>query len=72
MGLPARLKKCVELEAYGQAVKYFTITTGILSQYNHLPSFKSIHSECEKIIQDMRDKLRVKISDPKVRKGAVR
>eukprot|EP00026_Physarum_polycephalum_P003086 Phypoly_transcript_03095.p1 GENE.Phypoly_transcript_03095~~Phypoly_transcript_03095.p1 ORF type:complete len:841 (+),score=168.35 Phypoly_transcript_03095:323-2524(+) len=71
VGLPARLRKCIELEAYGQAVKYFTITTGILSQYNHLPSFKSIHSECEKIIQEMREKLRVKISDPKTQPSEV-
>eukprot|EP01111_Echinosteliopsis_oligospora_P015116 TRINITY_DN5868_c0_g1_i1.p1 TRINITY_DN5868_c0_g1~~TRINITY_DN5868_c0_g1_i1.p1 ORF type:complete len:788 (+),score=222.09 TRINITY_DN5868_c0_g1_i1:274-2364(+) len=71
VALPARLRQCVEMEQYDQAVKYFTITSGLLSQYHHLPSFHSIHQECERIISDMRTQLKEKIADPKTQPSEV-
>lgn len=61
--LPARLKKCIEMKAYGQAVRYYTKTRGVLEQYQHMPSFSSIHQDCQGIVQELRTKLREKFSD---------
>uniref|UniRef100_A0A670JJR3 Vacuolar protein sorting-associated protein 51 homolog n=1 Tax=Podarcis muralis TaxID=64176 RepID=A0A670JJR3_PODMU len=47
--LPARLTKCVEMEAYGQAVRYYSKARSILHQYQHMPSFRGIQDDCQKI-----------------------
>lgn len=58
--LPARLTKCVELEAYGQAVRYYSKARSILHQYQHMPSFRGIQDDCQKIMADLAQKLREK------------
>lgn len=58
--LPARLTKCVELEAYGQAVRYYSKARSILHQYQHMPSFQGIQDDCQKIMADLAQKLREK------------
>lgn len=55
------------MQSYAQAVKYYTITGGILGQYKHLPSFHAIHIECNRIIDELRIKLRDRIKDSQVR-----
>ncbi len=40
--LPMRLTRSIELEAYAQAVKYYCTATGVLRDYDHIPSFKVI------------------------------
>ena len=37
-----RLKKCIEMAAYPQAVKYYTQAAVILSQYEHVDSFRGM------------------------------
>ncbi|XP_071827311.1 vacuolar protein sorting-associated protein 51 homolog isoform X2 [Apostichopus japonicus] len=61
--LPARLKKCIEMRAYGQAVRYYVKTRGVLEQYQHMPSFSSIHRDCKGIVEELRTKLREKFSN---------
>ncbi|XP_042295541.1 LOW QUALITY PROTEIN: vacuolar protein sorting-associated protein 51 homolog [Sceloporus undulatus] len=61
--LPARLTKCVELEAYGQAVRYYSKARSILHQYQHMPSFRGIQDDCQKIMADLAQKLREKFRD---------
>ena len=38
--LPLRLTRCIELEAFGQAVKYYVAATDVLKQHLHVSSFK--------------------------------
>ncbi|XP_032089997.1 vacuolar protein sorting-associated protein 51 homolog [Thamnophis elegans] len=61
--LPARLTKCVELAAYGQAVRYYSKARCILHQYQHMPSFRGIQDDCQKIMADLAQKLREKFRD---------
>ncbi|XP_059810888.1 vacuolar protein sorting-associated protein 51 homolog [Hypanus sabinus] len=61
--LPARLKKCVELEAYGQAVRYYTKARSVLLQYQLMPSFQGIHNDCSKIMADLAHRLRVQFRE---------
>ncbi|XP_005089832.1 vacuolar protein sorting-associated protein 51 homolog [Aplysia californica] len=55
--LPARLNKCIDMEAYVQAVRYYTKAQRVLHQYEHMPSFQGIHTDCEAIIKQLRAKL---------------
>ncbi|KAG7245854.1 hypothetical protein CRUP_010290, partial [Coryphaenoides rupestris] len=58
--LPARLNKCVELQAYGQAVSSHRRARCVLQQYSHLPSFKGIQDDCHLIMEDLAQELRHK------------
>ncbi|XP_030075225.1 vacuolar protein sorting-associated protein 51 homolog [Microcaecilia unicolor] len=61
--LPARLNKCIELEAYGQAVRYYGKARSILHQYQHMPSFQGIQNDCQKIMASLSQRLREKFRD---------
>ncbi|XP_059499775.1 vacuolar protein sorting-associated protein 51 homolog [Stegostoma tigrinum] len=61
--LPARLNKCIELEAYGQAVRYYSKARSVLHQYQHMASFQGIQNDCQKIMSDLAHKLREKFRD---------
>ncbi|BFY98177.1 hypothetical protein BsWGS_01215 [Bradybaena similaris] len=55
--LPARLNKCIEMEAYVQAVRYYSKAQRVLHQYEHMPSFQGIHEDCETMIKHLRGRL---------------
>uniref|UniRef100_UPI00398EDEF8 vacuolar protein sorting-associated protein 51 homolog n=1 Tax=Pristiophorus japonicus TaxID=55135 RepID=UPI00398EDEF8 len=61
--LPARLNKCIDLGAYGQAVRYYSKARSVLHQYQHMPSFQGIQDDCQKIMSDLAQKLREKFRD---------
>ncbi|XP_069750367.1 vacuolar protein sorting-associated protein 51 homolog isoform X1 [Narcine bancroftii] len=61
--LPGRLNKCIELEAYGQAVRYYSKARTVLVQYQHMPSFQGIHDDCRKIMSNLAHKLRIQFRD---------
>ncbi|KAL5021768.1 hypothetical protein ScPMuIL_000923 [Solemya velum] len=61
--LPARLKKCIEMKAYSQAVRYYTKARRVLHQYQHMPSFQGINEDCNSIIQELCQKLREQFKD---------
>ncbi|XP_036618447.1 vacuolar protein sorting-associated protein 51 homolog [Trichosurus vulpecula] len=61
--LPARLTKCVELGAYGQAVRYQGRARAVLQQYQHLPSFRAIQDDCQLITARLAHQLRHKFRD---------
>lgn len=60
--LPARLNKCLELQAFAQAVRSHRRARCVLQQYSHLPSFKGIQDDChaimDKLAQELRQKFR--------------
>jgi hypothetical protein len=61
--LPGRLSKCLELNAFSQAVNYYTKAQKILEQYKHLPSFHGIQNDCIKIINELKTKLKERLDD---------
>ncbi|XP_069501046.1 vacuolar protein sorting-associated protein 51 homolog isoform X2 [Ambystoma mexicanum] len=61
--LPARLNKCIDMEAYAQAVRYHGKARSILHQYRHMPSFQGIQNDCQKIMGELAQKLREKFRD---------
>uniref|UniRef100_A0A3P8SME9 Vacuolar protein sorting-associated protein 51 homolog n=1 Tax=Amphiprion percula TaxID=161767 RepID=A0A3P8SME9_AMPPE len=60
--LPARLNKCLELQAYAQAVSSHRRARCVLQQYSHLPSFKGIQDDCHAIMDKLAQELRQKIN----------
>nr|KAF6326017.1 VPS51 subunit of GARP complex [Myotis myotis] len=56
--LPSRLTKCVEMGAYGQAVRYQGRARAVLQQYQHLPSFRAIQDDCQVITARLAQQLR--------------
>ncbi|XP_060911650.1 vacuolar protein sorting-associated protein 51 homolog [Labrus mixtus] len=61
--LPARLNKCLELQAYAQAVRSHRRARCVLEQYSHLPSFKGIQDDCHAIMDKLAQELRQKFRD---------
>lgn len=61
--LPARLNKCLELQAYAQAVNSHRRARCVLQQYSHLPSFKGIQDDCHAIMDKLSQELRQKFRD---------
>ncbi|XP_034033661.1 vacuolar protein sorting-associated protein 51 homolog [Thalassophryne amazonica] len=61
--LPARLNKCLELQAYAQAVRCHRRARCVLQQYSHLPSFKGIQDDCHVIMDKLAQELRQKFRD---------
>lgn len=51
--LPSRLKKCLELKTYSEAVKYYDRAAIVLEQYKTLDSFKGIYDECQSIMAEV-------------------
>ncbi|XP_040039101.1 vacuolar protein sorting-associated protein 51 homolog [Gasterosteus aculeatus] len=61
--LPARLNKCLELQAFAQAVRSHRRARCVLQQYSHLPSFKGIQDDCHAIMDKLAQELRQKFRD---------
>ncbi|KAI0211197.1 hypothetical protein LSAT2_003992 [Lamellibrachia satsuma] len=61
--LPTRLKKCIDMEAYSQAVRYYTKARKVLHQYEHIASFQRIQQDCNIIVQQLSGKLREQFHD---------
>ncbi|KAK6174364.1 hypothetical protein SNE40_017657 [Patella caerulea] len=61
--LPSRLKKCLDMKAYSQAVRYYTKAKRVLYQYQHMPSFQGINTDCNMIIEQLRQQLRQQFKD---------
>lgn len=58
--LPARLNKCLELQAYAQAVSAHRRARCVLQQYSHMPSFRGIQDDCHVIMEQLAQQLRQK------------
>lgn len=61
--LPARLNKCLELQAYSQAVNAHRKARCVLQQYSHMPSFRGIQDDCHVIMEQLAQELRQKFRD---------
>ncbi|CAM9878134.1 unnamed protein product [Lampetra fluviatilis] len=61
--LPARLHKCIELAAWGQAVRYYSKARAVLHQYQHMPSFRGIQDDCSSIMTALAHTLHERFRD---------
>lgn len=59
--LPKRLRTCLDMRAYPVAVKYYNMANRILNQYRHLPSFQSIHTDSEQVMNELRNDILYRI-----------
>jgi hypothetical protein len=62
--LPSRLNKCMEMGFYAQAVKTYVKASHVLAQYQHMPSFSGIHSDCQSIVARLKTDLKNRLDDP--------
>lgn len=75
--LPSRLQRCdqhcgltcrcIELEAYDQAVEYYTSSTLVLNDYRHLRSFRTIQDSSDSLMHSLQSKMLSVIQQPSVR-----
>lgn len=56
--LPNQLNACLRTEKYEAAVNVWTKVETILSTQQHFPSFKRIHEDCTKIMNDIQSRIR--------------
>ena len=61
------MRSCVELEAYDQAVDYYTSSTMVLNDYRHLRSFSTIQDSADTIMNSLKTKMLTTIQEPDVR-----
>eukprot|EP00112_Aurelia_sp_Birch-Aquarium-sp1_P006498 Seg1716.21 transcript_id=Seg1716.21/GoldUCD/mRNA.D3Y31 product="Vacuolar protein sorting-associated protein 51" protein_id=Seg1716.21/GoldUCD/D3Y31 len=62
--LPSKLTKCMEMEQYSIAVRYYIKARDVLHRYKHMPSFQGIHSDCEAIVVCLMEKLKEQLRNP--------
>lgn len=56
--LPMQLNACLKTEKYEAAVNVWTKVETILSTQQHFPSFKQIHEDCIKIMDEIQNRIR--------------
>ena len=61
--LPARLRRSMELDAHAQAVRYYTMVSGVLRKYDGIPSLHRIRVEADAIMGGLRGDLRAVLRD---------
>ena len=61
------MSSCVELEAYDQAVDYYTSSTLVLNDYRHIKSFNTIQEAADGIMNKLKSQMLVAIQEPDIR-----
>ena len=64
--LPNQLRACLRQEKYEAAVNVWTKVETILYTQQHFPSFKQIHEDCSKIMEEIKLKIRGQILNTEV------
>lgn len=59
--LPTKLKTLIDDGNYGQAVKHYGEAHAVLEQYGYQPSFQGIRDDCQLIMDDLKNKLKMNI-----------
>lgn len=69
--LPARLRSCLELGTYQQAVKYYRAASRVLRSHASVESFAAIGREADGIAEQLKTMLRKPLDDPAARASDV-
>ena len=67
MSITGFISSCVELEAYDQAVDYYTSSTLVLNDYRHIKSFNTIQEAADSIMNKLKSQMLVAIQEPDIR-----
>ncbi len=59
--LPSKLKECIDEENWALGVKFYVRAQRVLDQYRHVASFGGIKGDCDKIMIELRDRLRERL-----------
>lgn len=63
--LPARLRRCIELRAFHEAIAYYARALVLFERNRAVPAFVQIAKECDAIMSDVRNRLRSDIVVPR-------
>jgi hypothetical protein len=69
--LPARLRSCLELGTYQQAVKYYRAASRVLRSHSSVESFAAIGREADAIAEQLKTILRKPLEEPAARASDV-
>ena len=61
--LPEKLKECIADKDYALGVKYYVRAQKVLDQYDHMPSFSGIQTDCAEIMVQLRSGLRTQLKE---------
>ena len=61
--LPTKLKTCIEEENWPLGVKFYVKAERVLLQYEHMPSFRGIKTDCDTIMEELKLKLKKRLDD---------
>merc|ERR1712223_599230 len=61
--LPEKLKECIADKDYALGVKYYVRAQKVLDQYEHMPSFSGIQTDCDEIMVQLRSGLRTQLKE---------
>lgn len=61
------IRSCVELEAYDQAVDYYTSSSLVLNDYRHIQSFNTIQESADAIMSKLKTHMLLAIQEPTIR-----
>ena len=61
--LPEKLKECIADKDYALGVKYYVRAQKVLDQYEHMPSFSGIQTDCDEIMVQLRSGLRNQLKE---------
>ncbi|KAK8809934.1 hypothetical protein WA158_000877 [Blastocystis sp. Blastoise] len=64
--LPSRLESCLKIEAYDQAIRYYTGATSVLKEYPNVISFTTIQSQADFIINKLKNQLVEQLQDKRI------
>lgn len=65
--LPAKLNECIQEDNLSQGVKYYLRAQKVLDQYEHMNSFKGIKSDCDQIMETLRNRLLQRLQEPETK-----
>lgn len=55
-----------KLQCAGCACRSYLRTQAVIDRYKDMPSFQGIHSDCQLIVKDLKDKLKLRFRDREV------
>ena len=61
--LPTKLNTCIDEENWSLGVKFYVKAEQVLLQYEHMPSFRGIKSDCDAIMEQLKLKLKQRLED---------
>jgi len=72
MELPARLRQCVVEERFGDAIRYYEGTKGVLERFKTTEGFGNLEAQIEESMDEIRAQLQARLREPRGDEATVR